>query len=284
MATIIRTSLFLVSLFLLSLPFAHSDSSSTQYGKPKYLVGLQLYTVRDDCAKDFPGTIKKVAQLGFTGVEFAGYYGRTAQEVRQMLDENKLKCYGTHIGLDALMPENFEKTVEFNKVIGNSFLIVASLPHERMSTRAAIFETAKVFNEISQKLLKHKMLLGFHNHAAEFRTVEGELIFDTFFKNTDKRVAIQFDTGNAMSAGYQPTPFMEKYPKRVLSSHVKEFSATNPNAMLGEGDVNWKDVVKFFKSKNRPKWFIIEHENYPFPPMECAEKCLRNFEKLMAAK
>src|SRR5947209_5011524 len=82
--------------------------------KAPALIGLQLYSVRDACAKDLPGVLKAVAKMGYTGVEFAGYYGRTAQELRQMLDEDGLKCYGTHIGLDTLLGDNFAKTVEFN--------------------------------------------------------------------------------------------------------------------------------------------------------------------------
>src|SRR5438105_11085129 len=92
-------------------------------GKPLQ-VGLQLYAVRDDCAKDLPGVLKAVAKMGYTGVEFAGYYGRSAQELRAMLDEDGLKCYGTHIGLETLLGDNLAKTVEFNKVLGNNMLIV----------------------------------------------------------------------------------------------------------------------------------------------------------------
>jgi sugar phosphate isomerase/epimerase len=246
-----------------------------------YLIGLQLYTVRDDCAKDFPGTLKAVAQMGFSGVEFAGYYGRTAEQLKAMLDEDHLKCYGTHIGLDALMGDNFDKTVAFNKVLGNKLLVIPGFPQERTSSKEAWIGTAKLCSELAKKLAKYGMVLGYHNHEMEFKPLDGELPWNTFFDNADRQVAIQFDIGNAMEAGAQAAPYLTKFPGRVISVHVKDFSSTNPNALLGEGDEHWNEVIPILKAKNGPRWFIIEQETYPFPSLVCAEKCLRTFEKML---
>src|SRR4051794_19457759 len=99
--------LFCSLLALRLAPAASVQGLKDKRGKP-VLVGLQLYSVRDDCAKDLPGVLKAVAKMGYTGVEFAGYYGRTAQELREMLDSNGLKCYGTHIGLETLLGDNLD--------------------------------------------------------------------------------------------------------------------------------------------------------------------------------
>src|SRR4029079_5430728 len=97
---------------------------------------------------------------------FAGYYGRTAQELRAMLDENKLKCYGTHIALDTLLGDNLAKTVEFNKVLGNTMLIVPWIPEERRNTKEKIVETAKLFTDIAARLKTYGMHVGTHKHTA----------------------------------------------------------------------------------------------------------------------
>src|SRR5262252_7321927 len=134
---------FLLSVSLVALLYTlgpqtvRADILKDKNGKPINM-GLQLYSVRDDCAKDLPGVLKAVAKMGYTGVEFAGYHGRTAQELRQLLDENHLKCYGTHIALDTLMGDNLEKTIEFNKVLGNKFLCVPWIPTERRNSKAAL--------------------------------------------------------------------------------------------------------------------------------------------------
>src|SRR5271165_6373891 len=103
MITFRRISLILViALFLCAAAtlFAAGGRINASGRGGHYLIGLQLYTVRDDCAKDFPGVLKAVAKMGFSGVEFAGYYGRSAEELRQMLDDDNLKCYGSHVTLD----------------------------------------------------------------------------------------------------------------------------------------------------------------------------------------
>src|SRR5436190_16076578 len=98
------------------------------YGGKKIPWGLQLYSVRNECAKDLVGTVTAVAKMGYKGVEFAGYYGRDAKTLRKLLDDVGLKCCGTHTALDTLLGDTLAKTIEFNKTLGNTFLIVPSLP------------------------------------------------------------------------------------------------------------------------------------------------------------
>src|SRR5207253_3043893 len=131
-----------------------------------------------------------------------GYYGRSAQEIRQWLDEDGLKAYGSHTQLDALKGDQFDKTVEFNKVLGNKLIVVPWIPVEMRNSRAKLLETCQMFNELGQRLAKQGMILSYHNHMDEFKVVDGEMPWYTFFANTDPRyVKIEFDTGNAMEAG-----------------------------------------------------------------------------------
>ena len=274
-----------IGVFLTASVLALPGKSAAVHGeRDRYLVGLQLYTVRDDCAKDFPGTLKAVARMGYSGIEFAGYYGRSAQELKQMLDEDHLKCYGTHISLDSLTGDNFAKTVAFNRILGNKLLVVPSLPNSAVNTHAAIIQTARQFSEIAKKLAPYGMFVAYHNHEADFKPVEGEIMWDTFFGNADGRVKIQFDIGNALEAGAQAAPYLSKYPGRVISAHVKDYSASKPQVLLGDGDEDWNAVLPLLKGKAGTRWFIIEQETYPFPPLECAEKCLRNFERMMGVE
>ncbi|NLC58398.1 MAG: sugar phosphate isomerase/epimerase [Armatimonadetes bacterium] len=256
------------------------DAARSRRQQPR--IGLQLYSVRDDCARDLPGVLKAVAAMGYQGVEFAGYYGRSAEELRKLLDENGLVCCGTHIGLETLLGDQFEATVRFNKTLGNKFLIVPGLPAERTASRQAWLETARLFNEIAKKLEPHGMYVGYHNHTVEFKPLDNELPWDTFFGNTDKRVVMQFDTGNALAGGAEAAPFLRRYPGRALTVHIKEHSATNDKALVGEGDVKWAEILSLLRRTANTEWYIIEQESYAYPPLECVEKCLRNFEKLLA--
>jgi sugar phosphate isomerase/epimerase len=260
---------------------ADTPSGAQKAGKRPVKIGLQLYSVRDDCAKDLPGVLKAVGKMGYEGVEFAGYHGFSAQELRRMLDENGLKCCGTHIGLDTLLGDNLAKTIEFNKVLGNKYLVVPWLPEHNRNSKEAWLETARTFNEISKKLEPHGMFVGYHNHTEEFKPLEGELPWDIFFGGTDPRVVMQFDTGNALSGGAKAAGFLNRYPGRARTVHIKEHAANNPKALLGEGDIDWKEVLPLLKGKAGTEWFIIEYESDAFPPLVSVDKCLANFRKMI---
>src|SRR5256885_15479289 len=115
-----------------------------EYGGNKIPFALQLYSVRNECAKDLDGTVKAVAKMGYKAVEFAGYHGRDARSLRKLLDDTGLKCCGTHIALDTLLGDNLPKTVEFNKTLGNQFLIVPSLPGKYTKTHQGWLSPSKV--------------------------------------------------------------------------------------------------------------------------------------------
>jgi sugar phosphate isomerase/epimerase len=239
-------------------------------------IALQLFSVRDDCARDLSGTLAAVAKMGYQGVEFAGYHGRSAAELRKMLDDLGLKVAGTHIGLDTLLGDELERTIEFNRRIGNRFLIVPGLAEERRNSRLAWLETAKIFNDIGEDLEPHDMWTGYHNHHIEVAPMDGELPWDTFFGNTDDRVVMQMDTGNALVGGADPVPFLERYPGRAITVHLKEHSKTNDKALIGEGEIRWADVFKLCETTGGTRWYIVEQESYAYSPLECAERCLKS--------
>ena len=271
----------LTVLGLVAIGAATANSIAQRNEGRMVKIGLQLYSVRDECAKDLPAVLKAVGKMGYDGVEFAGYYGRSAPELRRMLDENGLKCCGTHIGLETLVGDQLEKTVEFNKILGNKYLVVPWMPEERRNSKAAWLETARLYNEISRKLEKHGMFIGYHNHTEEFKPLEGELPWDVFFGNTDPRVVMQFDTGNALSGGAKAAGFLARYPGRARTVHIKEHAANNPKALLGEGDIDWKEVLPLLKGKAGTEWFIIEYESDAYPPLVSVDKCLANFRKMI---
>jgi sugar phosphate isomerase/epimerase len=243
-------------------------------------IGLQLYSIREDCARDLPGTLAAVAKMGYDGVEFAGYHGRSAQELRKMLDDLGLKCCGTHTGLDTVLGDALKSSAEFNLTLGNKYLIVPGLAAERTKSRAAWLETAKIFNDIAAKLKPYGLLTGYHNHFIEFKPLDGELPWDTFFGNTVKEVVMQLDTGNAREGGGDPIPFLTRYPHRAITVHLKAHAAKNPKALIGEDDENWPAIFKGCETVGDTEWYIVEQESYAYPPLECVKRCLDNLKKM----
>jgi len=248
--------------------------------KDKIPIGVQLYSVRDLCKQDFEGTLAGVAKLGYKGVEFAGYSGKTATELRTMLVMNGLKCCGTHIGIDTIMGDKLAETIDFNRGIGNKFLIVPGLPEKYRASRQAWLETAKIFNEASRKVQEHGMYVGYHNHTAEFQMLDGERPWDTFFKNTDKAVVMQLDIGHIVHGGADPVQVLKEYPGRALTVHVKEWSATKKDALVGDGDVKWPAVFKACETLGATEWYIVEEESGAYPGLTGIEQSLKRLRKM----
>jgi len=241
----------------------------------KIPIALQLYSVRNDCEENLKSVLEAVAKMGYAGVEFAGYYGHDANTIRAMLDDFGLLCCGGHLGLPTLQGDELAKTMEFNRILGNKFLIVPGLPAECRESRQAWLETAKLFNDLAEQVKDDGFLVGYHNHHIEFQEMDGELPWDTFFGNTNQEVIMQLDIGNAMHGGGDPVPHIEKYPGRAITVHLKEYSATNDKALIGEGDAKWDEMFRLCESIGNTEWYIVEQESYAFPPLECVDKCLQ---------
>jgi sugar phosphate isomerase/epimerase len=248
--------------------------------KCKIPVGLQLWTVRAECAKDFPGTIAKVAKMGYKGVEFAGFYERSAKDVRKMLDDNGLLCFGSHTAIDLLSNEKLAATMEYNRTIGNKFVIVPWLDRKELKTKADWLAKAKTFNELADKTRSEGVHIGYHAHQGDFLPIDGEAPWDILFGNTSKEVCMQLDTGNCMQGGGDPVAILKKYPGRSLTIHLKEYSATNKKALISEGDVKWKEVFEVCETTASTQYYILEEESGAYPPLESAESSLKNFKKV----
>jgi sugar phosphate isomerase/epimerase len=248
-------------------------------------VALQLYSVRNECDKDkgknLTKVIEAVAKMGYEAVEFAGYYRWGPKDLRKLLDDNGLKCCGTHTGLGALMGGSFEKTVELHKTLGCKFIIVPGMPGQYTKSAEGWKEAAKVFNEIAAKLKPLGMHTGYHNHSSEFRKMDGTTPWDIFFGNTVKEVVMQLDTGNCMGGGGDPVAIMKKYPGRQLTLHMKEHGG-GPKTVVGEGTCPWKDLIRLARTTGGTQWFVIEHERGGQPPLEAVAKCLVNLRKILA--
>ena len=245
-------------------------------------VGLQLYSVRSECKKDLPGTIAKVAKMGYEGVEFAGYYDYKAADIRKMLDDNGLLCCGTHTAMETLSDENLAATIEFNRVLGNQYLIVPWLQPDDANPKQGWLRYAQRLNVVADKVKPAGMYVGYHSHAHDFHPIDGVMPWDILFGNTKQEVCMQVDTGNTRDGGGDPIACLRRYPGRSLTVHLKEYSATNKNAIIGEGDIPWSEVFRICETTGGTRWYIIEEEKDVYPPLTAVELCLKNYRKLRA--
>ena len=202
-----RQFLQLSALGLAGASLGLAGCATGHFSKRKPRIGLELYSVRNECKADFHGTIAQVAKIGYTGVEFAGYWGLSAKEVRKMIDDHGLITCGTHTQFADLQPDKIDATIEFNQIIGNKFVIC---PYMTGKTRAEWLAHAKMFNDLADKLAPLGMFTGYHAHKHDFELIEGQSAWDTFFGNTKKEVIMQLDTSNCRDGGQDPVVILNK--------------------------------------------------------------------------
>lgn len=221
-------------------------------------IGIQLYTVRDLMDKDFEGTLKDVAAIGYKEVEFAGYYGRSPREVRAQLNRLGLSSPAAHIGVDTLT-KDWEKTIENGKVMGHKYLIVAYID-EKQRTLDDFKRFADLFNKAGETARKADVHLGYHNHDFEFKPTDGQLPYDVLLERTDpKLVKLEMDLFWITNGGQSPFTYFNKYPGRFVAVHVKDRTSDGQMVDVGKGNI---DFAKIFAQRDKAgiKYFFVEHD------------------------
>ena len=249
----------------------------------KIPVGLELFSVRAGLKTDLMGTVQAVAKMGYECVEFfAPYYEWTpdyAKQVKKELDDLGIKCYSTHNGPKSFSAEGMGKAIELNHILGTHYIVYASAGKvESIDGWKGVAET---LDKANTKFKSEGLHAGYHNHALEFKPVDGQLPMEVLAKNTDKSVVLQFDVGTCVEVGYDPVKWIEDHPGRIKSMHVKDWSPDKGYRVLfGEGAVPWKKVFAAAESKGGIEYYLIEQEGSDYPENETAERCLVAYRNL----
>lgn len=242
-------------------------------------VSVQVYSVRQSAEKDLAGTLKGIADIGYEGVEFAGYYGKAPKEVRKMLDDCGLKCSGTHTGIGDLRGDKFAPTVELHKTLGTNFIIVPWIDPKEFQTVDGIKKVADEFAALAEKAKKDGMFIGYHAHAGDAQIVEGKTAFERFFEATPKEVFMEMDLGNYMSGGGDPYAMIEKFKGRSRAIHLKEAGTD----FIGEGKVDWKRAFGLCETVGGTEWYVVEAESVP-DKLDVIAKCWQALQKMGKTK
>jgi len=248
-------------------------------------VGLELYSVRDALKSDPEGTMRAVAKMGYQAVEFyAPYFEWTepqAKGMRRLLDELGIKCYSTHNDESYFSTRNIERARDLNLILGCKYVVLAwSDPKASLDGWK---ELAASLNAAADKLEPAGLKVGYHNHDAEWKPVEGKRPMETLAANTKPTVMLQLDVGTCLEAGGDPVAWIRANPGRIRSIHCKDWSGDPDKGykvLFGEGVADWKGIFQAAESVGGVEYYLIEQEGSRFSEMETAQRCLEAYRSM----
>jgi sugar phosphate isomerase/epimerase len=240
---------------------AGSSATSGAAGERLDRVGLQLYTVRDAMARDFEGTLARVASIGYRDVEFAGYYGRKPEAIAALLDRHGLRAPAAHVPLDALRNQ-WRPTVEAAHVIDHDYIVLPWLEEKDRRAIADYERLAEFMNRLGRSAREADLRLAYHNHDFEFVPLGGRLPFDVLLERTDpEAVSFEMDLYWITKAGQDPLTYFDRFPGRFHLVHVKDSAGAPAHRMtqVGGGSIDFRRI--FVKSKQAGiEHAFVEHD------------------------
>lgn len=205
-------------------------------------VGIQLYTVRDRMITDLPGTLQKIADIGYNEVEFAGYFDHSPAEIKSFLDAAGLKSPSTHIRLDD-MRATAEQTIESALTIGQDYIVLAWIEPENRTSLDDYRAHAELFDRFAEQCHLAGLHYAYHNHDFEFSAIDGVLPIDLLLSETDPQlVLIEMDLYWITKGGGNPFAYFENHPGRFPLCHVKDMNADGSMADVGAGKIDFAEI------------------------------------------
>lgn len=226
-------------------------------------LGVQLYTLREAMAESVEATLDRVAAIGYREVEFAGYFGRSPEEIRRALDAAGLRAPSAHVGVGAL--DDWPAILDAAGAMGHDWLVVASLPPAMRASLDDWRRTAERFEAAGEAARARGIGLAFHNHAEAARPVDGVVPLELLLRETTpEHVSVQADIYWMVEGGTDPVAFLERWPGRIPSLHVKDRTVDGAMADVGAGAIDWAAVLSAGLEAGVRHHFV-EHDRPPDP-------------------
>lgn len=240
-----------------------------------------MYTLRSLTKDDFLGTIRKVADIGYEAVEFAGFFGVPAKEVKAVLDECGLEAPSAHIGINftdlAQMEEGLARDIEYAKELGLQYIITPWAPFSEEPTEEELSERIRFLTKAAHMVKAAGLQYGYHNHAFEFKTVNGETIIDQILGSIPSDLlTMEFDLGWVHKGGKVPADYIKKYAGRVPLAHIKDFGDGRDDTEVGNGVVDFKSVFPLAEEAGI-QYYIVEQEQFVGSPLDSVKISLQYF-------
>lgn len=280
-----RKFLVISSLFFVLIAFAcvsNKNKNKNDHACMQKEIYIQLYSVRADIKTDFKGTIAKIAEMGYTGIEAAGYadgkfYDLSPESFKNEIGSVGMKVLSSHVNKrldDKIASTNMDEiwqwwdvAIQAHQAAGMQYLVVPSMP--KLKTLADLKLYCDYFNQIGEKCNAAGLRFGYHNHDFEFAQVEGQVMYDYMLQNTDPdKVFFQMDVYWVVKGGQSPVDYFNNYPGRFEVLHIKD------NKELGQSGMVGFDAIFQNTKQAGVKYLVVEVEKYNYTPLESVKMSL----------
>lgn len=275
--TVITTLIIVSTLFFLSCGQSKQDNNKADEAKVSKDLYIQLYSVRDDIKSDFKGTITKVAEAGYKGVEAADYnngkfYGLTPEEFKSEIEAVGMEVLSSHTGrpLEGIIENTnwdevwawWDAAIDAHKRAGMKFIVTPWMPTP--TTLEELSQYCDYYNQIGEKCNAAGIKFGYHNHNFEYKEIEDQIMYDYMLENTDPdKVFFQMDVYWTKQGGYDPVEYFNNYPNRFKLLHIKDEKELGGSDSVMDFDNLFKNI-----DQSGVEYLIVEVEHYNFEPLE----------------
>lgn len=238
-----------------------------------FRIALQTYTVREEMARDFQGTLRQIAEMGYPAVQLSDTGGMSIAEAKAFLDSLGLTVFGGHFGLEHL-EKDLDGVLELARGLGMEYVIVPWMPEELRRDAEGWKNVAARMNAIGEKVVAAGFVFGYHNHSFEFQRFDGKTGLDILMENTDpKLVQLELDTYWVKHGGEDPAAYIRQYAGRVPLLHLKDMAPDGSFAEVGHGILDWDSIFQAAEEAG-VQWAAVEQDTCQRPPLESARLSL----------
>lgn len=220
---------------------------------------IQLYSVRDKTEEDFIGTLEKLARMGYTGVEFAGFGGIPAAEMKRQLERLGLASIGAHTGAELLSGDALKEQIEYNLTIGSRYIIC---PWYDLKDSESLLRLSELLNGAGEICRENGLVMAYHNHGHEFGTLKGIYLLDQLLAHTEPAlVKLELDVFWAEHAGVDAVSYFKRRAPRCELLHLKQIGDGKKNVDLPDGTISMPRLIEAARSLG-VRCFVVEQEEY----------------------
>lgn len=261
----------------------HASSLHAETSKKK--IGIQLYSLRDDMAKNADATLEAVAKIGYSFIETYGYnkgkfFGKSPKEFSKQVNDLGMKMTSSHTGFDVYNKDSsktwdaVKQNMEDTREAGSKWIVQAGYPGGGYTQLSQVEKLAEIFNRIGELAKTFGLKFAYHNHREEFRAIEDQIPYQKYIELTEPSlVAFQMDIGHVANEMADYRAYLELYPGRFGNLHIRDTNVkTKVATEFGNGDVAMEDVFKLFQHAGVEDYYV-EQEEYNFTPLESLKMC-----------